>query len=134
MVAWVRNTLCDRGAIDRAVRGTWVITETDGGWLRRQHKSNTLTCFIPYQCHHPLSLTPSESRSRSSRWEILCITELRTTAQSGVDATAFEEALAEAFRVLGFHRGQNWWARRYGHPRDCPPRQTSIHRYCRCKE
>jgi hypothetical protein len=28
---------------------------------------------------------------------------LRTTAQSGTDATAFEEALAEAFRLLGFN-------------------------------
>jgi hypothetical protein len=27
---------------------------------------------------------------------------IRTTAQSGTDATAFEEALAEAFRILGF--------------------------------
>src|SRR6266568_1341167 len=27
MVAWVRNTLCDRGAIDRTVRGVWIITE-----------------------------------------------------------------------------------------------------------
>jgi hypothetical protein len=27
-VAWVRNALCDKGAIDRTVQGTWVITET----------------------------------------------------------------------------------------------------------
>ena len=83
MVAWVRNALCDKGAIDRTARnlghyGDWT---ADGRWRRPP-----LFPLLP-----PVVTLGNPLYHR-----------LRTTAQSGIDATAFEEALAEAFSVLGF--------------------------------
>ena len=90
MVAWVRNTLCDRGAIDRTVRGTWVITETGRQMVEAQGR-----------------LPLDDDRDKGKKGQVVSFGnplyhQLRTTAHSGTDATAFEEALAEAFRVLGF--------------------------------
>jgi Restriction endonuclease len=91
MVAWVRNTLCDRGAIDRTVRGTWVITETGLQMVEPQGRSSL----------------DEDDRTKGEKGQVVPLGNplyhrLRTTAHSGLDATAFEEALAEAFRVLGF--------------------------------
>ena len=92
MVAWVRNNLCDRGAIARTVRGTWVITETGRRMVEAQGR---------------LFVDKDDKTKEKKRTVVLLGNpldhRLRTTAQTGVDATAFEEALAEAFRVLGFH-------------------------------
>jgi hypothetical protein len=99
MVAWVRNTLCDRGAIDRTMRGTWVITETGRQMVAaaaQEHPSPLLPLLAP-----PSSVTPVRPSQVVTLGNPL-YHRLRTTAQSGIDATAFEEALAEAFRVLGF--------------------------------
>ena len=91
MVAWVRNKLCDKGAIDRTVRGTWVITETGRRIAAEAAQEQT----------SPLLLT-SVKPSRVVPLGNSLYHRVRTTALSGTDATAFEEALAEAFRVLGF--------------------------------
>jgi hypothetical protein len=100
MVAWVRNTLCDQGAIDRTVRGVWIITETGRQMVAEAAQEATAPQL-------PLVVTPPSSPSPSSPRVVplgnALHHRLRTTAQSGVDATAFEEALAEAFGLLGFH-------------------------------
>jgi len=80
MVAWVRNALCDRGAIDRTVRGTWVITETGRQMVKAAGVRPPPVIPLRNTLYH----------------------RLRTTAHSGIDATVFEETLAEAFCVLGF--------------------------------
>ena len=92
MVAWVRNTLCDKGAIDRTVRGTWVITETGRQMVGAAKSLRPL--FLCRDLSGPRAIVVTLGNPLYHR--------LRTTAQSGVDATAFEEALAEAFSVLGF--------------------------------
>ena len=97
-VAWVRNALCEKGAIDRTVRGTWVITEIGQQVVVAAQAS--LSPLLPL-------LAPSSSVTSVRPSPVVTLGNplyhrLRTTAKSGTDATAFEEALAEAFRVLGF--------------------------------
>jgi Mrr N-terminal domain/Restriction endonuclease len=89
MVAWVRNTLCEKGAIDRAVRGTWVITAT-GRQMVADMELTLLRDEDSRQTRPVISIQNTLSY------------QLRMTANSGQDPTAFEEALAGAFRVLGF--------------------------------
>ena len=48
MVAWVRNTLCDKGAIDRTVRGSWVITETGRQMVAAAAHEHTSPLFPPW--------------------------------------------------------------------------------------
>jgi hypothetical protein len=98
-VLWARNTLADRGAIDRSIRGAWVITER-GRQIVAQDEQEDTASVLPLLVSSPRLPAPRPS-------EIVVLGNplyhrLRTTAQSGLDATAFEEALAEAFRVLGF--------------------------------
>jgi hypothetical protein len=96
MVAWVRNTLCDREAIDRTQRGVWVITAQGRQLVERAARA------VPAE-RPPVTPPPAVVKPR----EVVPIGKalyhrLRTTAHSGTDATAFEEALAEAFSLLGF--------------------------------
>ena len=100
MVAWVRNTLCDNGAIDRSVPGTWIITEAGRQMVEEaaQEPPSSLFSLLP----RPSPETPVRPSPVVTLGNPL-YHRLRTTALSGVDATAFEEALAEAFSVLGFH-------------------------------
>jgi len=90
-VAWVRNTLCDREAIDRTVRGTWVITETGRQMVAQAAQEHTSPPLAPVRLSQVVTLGNPLYH------------QIRTTSKSGTDATAFEEALAEAFRALGFH-------------------------------
>jgi hypothetical protein len=100
MVAWVRNTLCDKGAIDRTVKGVWIITEGGRQMVAQAEPAEPAALL-------PLLAPPAPVTSPSPRAVVplgnALYHRLRTTAQSGTDATAFEEALAEAFRLLGFH-------------------------------
>ena len=116
IVAWVRNTLCDRGAIDRTVPGVWVITEIGRALVEAAEPSRPLAPSqrqarprVPIQSAPVLPITPETPPERPRAVIPLdrdLYQRLRTTSSSGTDATAFEEALAEAFGFLGFEARQ----------------------------
>ena len=112
MVRWARQRLVDRGAIDGSIRGMWGITDIGRALVEVAEPSPPLPPS-PRQARprsHPpaapaLPTTPEQQPERPRAVIPLdrnLYHRLRTTSQSGTDAVAFEEALAEAFRFLGF--------------------------------
>lgn len=68
MVAWVRNTLCDNGAIDRSVPGTWIITEAGRQMVEEaaQEPPSSLFSLLP----RPSPVTPAIVNLGSARIEL----------------------------------------------------------------
>lgn len=102
LVRWVRQHLVLTGAIDRSVRGVWALTEAGRALVAAAESA-----AAPPAAGSPRTPRPPARAKSAPQARILPAIQplparLRAAAHSGTDATAFEEALAEAFRELGF--------------------------------
>ncbi len=125
-VQWARQHLVIAGLIDRSERGVWTLTAEGQEYVRRGATGNEIASLVRTRTpqpppkpapkgsrppvgatkrekpiSHPESVSPPSLTPFSSQSERL-IAELRSAAVDARDPTRLEQAVADAFRFLGY--------------------------------